>query len=136
MQAPTISLPKDSGAIHGMGKNFAANPVTGTGAMTVPLATSPGRGGFGPHQLTLSYDSGSGNGPFDFGCGAFRFPPPHAHTRFIRSSITGHVIDIKTQESLAGLRVEVWDKGQRKKQLLSWGTNRHPTVFKKEMNYE
>ena len=31
--------------------------------MTVPIATSPGRSGFGP-QLSLSYDSGSGNGPF------------------------------------------------------------------------
>ena len=34
--------------------------------MIVPIATSPGRAGFGP-QLTLSYDSGSGNGPFGFG---------------------------------------------------------------------
>jgi hypothetical protein len=49
-----------------MGEKFAANPVTGTDAMTVPIATSPGRAGFGP-QLSLSYDSGSGNGPFDFG---------------------------------------------------------------------
>lgn len=64
--APTITLPRGGGAIRGIGEKFAANPVTGTGAMTVPLATSPGRGGFGP-QLTLSYDSGSGNGPFGFG---------------------------------------------------------------------
>ena len=49
-----------------MGEKFAANPVTGTGSMSVPLATSPGRSGFGP-QLSLSYDSGSGNGPFGFG---------------------------------------------------------------------
>ena len=34
--------------------------------MSVPIAVSPGRSGFGP-QLTLSYDSGSGNGPFGFG---------------------------------------------------------------------
>jgi len=34
--------------------------------MTVPIATSPGRGGFGP-QLALSYDSGAGNGPFGLG---------------------------------------------------------------------
>jgi hypothetical protein len=34
--------------------------------MTVPLFTSPGRSGFGP-QLSLSYDSGSGNGPFGIG---------------------------------------------------------------------
>jgi hypothetical protein len=63
---PAISLPKGGGAIRGIGEKFAANPVTGTGSMTVPIATSPGRSGFGP-QLSLSYDSGSGNGPFGFG---------------------------------------------------------------------
>jgi hypothetical protein len=63
---PSISLPKGGGAVKGIGEKFAANPVTGTGAMTVPIATSPGRSGFGP-QLTLSYDSGAGNGPFGFG---------------------------------------------------------------------
>src|SRR5512135_85647 len=66
MAAPSISLPKGGGAIRGIGEKFAANPVTGTGSMTVPIATSPGRSGFGP-QLSLSYDSGAGNGPFGFG---------------------------------------------------------------------
>src|SRR5947199_4007994 len=63
---PSISLPKGGGAIRGLGEKFAANPVTGTGSMSVPIATSPGRSGFGP-QLSLSYDSGAGNGPFGFG---------------------------------------------------------------------
>ena len=63
---PAISLPKGGGAVRGIGEKFAANPVTGTGSMSVPIATSPGRSGFGP-QLSLSYDSGSGNGPFGFG---------------------------------------------------------------------
>lgn len=63
---PTLSLPKGGGAVRGIGEKFAANPVTGTGSMTVPIATSPGRSGFGP-QLSLSYDSGAGNGPFGFG---------------------------------------------------------------------
>jgi Salmonella virulence plasmid 65kDa B protein len=63
---PTISLPKGGGAIRGIGEKFAANPVSGTGSMTVPIATSPGRSGFGP-QLALSYDSGAGNGPYGFG---------------------------------------------------------------------
>lgn len=63
---PSISLPKGGGAIRGIGEKFAANPVTGTGSMNVPIATSPGRSGFGP-QISLSYDSGSGNGPFGFG---------------------------------------------------------------------
>jgi len=64
--APTISLPKGGGAIRGIGEKFAANPVTGTGSTSVPIATSPGRSGFGP-QLSLSYDSGAGNGPFGLG---------------------------------------------------------------------
>jgi len=66
LAAPSISLPKGGGAIRGMGEKFAANPVTGTGSMMVPIATSPGRSGFGP-QLSISYDSGAGNGPFGFG---------------------------------------------------------------------
>lgn len=64
--APSISLPKGGGAIRGIGEKFAANPVTGTGSMTIPIPASPGRSGFGP-QLSLSYDSGSGNGSFGFG---------------------------------------------------------------------
>lgn len=64
--APAISLPKGGGAIRGIGEKFAANAVTGTGSMSVPIATSPGRSGLGP-QLNLTYDSGSGNGPFGFG---------------------------------------------------------------------
>lgn len=34
--------------------------------MSIPISTTPGRSGFGP-QLSLSYDSGSGNGPFGLG---------------------------------------------------------------------
>jgi len=64
--APSLSLPKGGGAIKGIGEKFAANPVTGTGSMSIPLPVSPGRSGFGP-QLTLSYDSGAGNGPFGLG---------------------------------------------------------------------
>lgn len=63
---PTISLPKGGGAIRGMGEKFAANPVTGTGSLSIPLALSPGRAGFTP-QLALSYDSGGGNTPFGLG---------------------------------------------------------------------
>ncbi len=65
-QAPALTLPKGGGAIRGVGEKFAANPVTGTGSMSVPIVTSPGRSGFGP-RLSLTYDSGAGNGPFGFG---------------------------------------------------------------------
>ncbi|HEX6685157.1 MAG TPA: SpvB/TcaC N-terminal domain-containing protein [Candidatus Limnocylindrales bacterium] len=65
-KAPTIQLPKGGGAIRGLDEKFSTNPVTGTGSMSVPIATSPGRSGFDP-QLALSYDSGAGNGPFGLG---------------------------------------------------------------------
>jgi Salmonella virulence plasmid 65kDa B protein len=56
INAPQISLPKGGGAIRGVDEKFAANTVTGSGSMTVPIPTSPGRSSFGP-QLSLSYDS-------------------------------------------------------------------------------
>jgi hypothetical protein len=64
--APAVSLPKGGGAIRGIGEKFAANPVNGTGSMTVPIAATAGRAGFGP-KLSLSYNSGNGNGSFGFG---------------------------------------------------------------------
>src|SRR5262249_55229814 len=64
--APTLTLPKGGGAIHGIGEKFSANAATGTGSITVPIATSPGRMGFQP-ELLLNYDSGAGNGPFGLG---------------------------------------------------------------------
>jgi len=66
IEIPQISLPKGGGAISGIGEKFAANPVTGTGSFSIPIASSPGRSGFGP-QLSLSYDSGAGNGSFGLG---------------------------------------------------------------------
>ena len=64
--APTISLPKGGGAIRGMGEKFAANPVTGTGSMTVPIATSRGRAGF-VTRIALASNLGIRNRPFGFG---------------------------------------------------------------------
>ncbi|GAB2682001.1 SpvB/TcaC N-terminal domain-containing protein [Nocardia goodfellowii] len=66
VRPPAIVLPKGGGAIRGIGEKFTANPATGTGSLSVPIATSTGRGDFGP-KLALSYDSGAGNGPFGFG---------------------------------------------------------------------
>ncbi|MDR4496749.1 MAG: hypothetical protein MRK02_02305 [Candidatus Scalindua sp.] len=63
---PAINLPKGGGAIRGIDEKFSVNPATGTGSMSIPIATSPGRQGFSP-QLALSYDSSAGNGPFGLG---------------------------------------------------------------------
>jgi len=61
-----ISLPKGGGSVRGMGETFSVNPATGTGKLDIPIAISPGRQGFGS-KLSLSYDSGTGNGVFGAG---------------------------------------------------------------------
>ena len=42
VSAPKVELPKGGGAIKGIGEKFAANPVTGTGSMSVPICDQPG----------------------------------------------------------------------------------------------
>ena len=61
-----MTLPKGGGALRGIDEKFAANPLTGIGSLSVPIATSHGRSGFGPAH-SLSYDSGSGIGAFALG---------------------------------------------------------------------
>lgn len=65
-QAPAISLPKGGGAIRDIGEKFTANSATGTGSLSVPIVASSDRAGLGP-QLSISYNSGQGNGPFGMG---------------------------------------------------------------------
>jgi RHS repeat-associated protein len=63
---PSISLPKGGGAIRGIDEKLTVNQATGTASLTVGVFTTPARQGFGPN-LSLSYNSGSGNGPFGLG---------------------------------------------------------------------
>ena len=63
---PAINLPKGGGAIKGIEEKYSVNPVTGSASLAIPIFTTPGRQDFSP-KLSLSYDSGSGNGPFGFG---------------------------------------------------------------------
>src|SRR5258708_8212825 len=72
---PTINLPKGGGAIRDIGEKFSANPTTGTGSMTIPVPTSPGRSNFGPH-LSLDYNSTSGHGPFSIAWHLYTPPSP------------------------------------------------------------
>src|SRR5262249_21683814 len=65
-QPPVVSVPRGGGALRGIGENFAANPATGTGSLSIPVPVSPGRSEFTP-TLGLGYDSGQGNGPFGLG---------------------------------------------------------------------
>src|SRR5262249_60535307 len=61
-----IALPKGGGAIKGIGETFQPNLFSGTGNHAIPIAISPGRGGFGP-TLSLQYSSRNCNGPFGLG---------------------------------------------------------------------
>jgi hypothetical protein len=63
---PSISLPKGGGSISGMGEKFEVSSANGTGSITMPISTSPSRGALDP-ALSLSYNSGNGNGPFGLG---------------------------------------------------------------------
>jgi hypothetical protein len=62
---PAITLPKGGGAVRGIDEKFSVNPANGTASFSIPIASAPGRSGLGP-QLSLSYSSGPGNGPFGF----------------------------------------------------------------------
>jgi RHS repeat-associated protein len=64
--APAISLPKGGGALKGIDEKFSVNALNGTAGLEIALPLSPGRGGFTP-SLSLSYNSGAGNGPFGLG---------------------------------------------------------------------
>ena len=62
VSGPAVTLPKGGGAIRGIGEKFAANPVTGTGSMSVLIATSlpprvwPATHPFLKFQCWLFYD--------------------------------------------------------------------------------
>ena len=89
-----MSLPKGGGAIRDIGEKFSVSAATGTASLAVPVATSPGRAGFGP-SLSLSYDSGAGNGPFGLGwkisLPAITRKTDKGLPRYIDDPDTGHV---------------------------------------------
>jgi hypothetical protein len=65
IEVPSISLPKGGGAIKGIDEKFSVNAVNGTASFSIPLPFSPARG-VSP-AITLSYNSGGGNGIFGLG---------------------------------------------------------------------
>lgn len=65
VEIPGISLPKGGGAIKGIDGKFGVNAVNGSASFSIPLPSGSARG-FGA-SLTLSYNSGSGNGIFGIG---------------------------------------------------------------------
>lgn len=65
IEVPSISLPKGGGAIKSIDEKFSVNAVNGTSSFSIPLPFSPARGA--SPSLSLSYNSGSGNGIFGLG---------------------------------------------------------------------
>ena len=61
-----IFLPKEGGAVRGLGETFSPDLLTGTGNLSVPIAVLRGRSGLTPAQL-LGYSTGAGNGLFGLG---------------------------------------------------------------------
>lgn len=61
-----ISVPKGGGSVKGLGEKFSADPHTGTGNFSVPIALPAGRNGLKP-ELSLVFSTGSGNNPFGLG---------------------------------------------------------------------
>jgi RHS repeat-associated protein len=64
-KAPSISLPKSGGAVHGMGEKFNVDPNTGLGSCAIPIPVSAARGV--EPALSLQYSSGGGNSIFGLG---------------------------------------------------------------------
>lgn len=70
LQINAPSLPKGGGAIQSIGKGWGAVGTTGAATFEIALPLSPGRG-FAP-DLSLTYNSGAGNGVCGLGWGLTR----------------------------------------------------------------
>jgi hypothetical protein len=66
IKTPAINLPKGVGPIKGIEERFEVSAVNGTSSLSIPLPLSHSRQGF-QRQLSISYNSGIGNGPFGLG---------------------------------------------------------------------
>lgn len=64
-QPQATTLPS-GGGMRGIDEKFMTQPATGTFSYQIPVYVSPGRMGWQP-EIALSYQSGSGNGPFGLG---------------------------------------------------------------------
>ncbi len=66
IEIPELSLPEGGGSIRGIDEQFQVNAANGTASFSIAFPVTPGRHGFGP-SVGISYNSGSGNGPFGLG---------------------------------------------------------------------
>lgn len=66
---PAVGLPKGGGAVRGIDEKLEVNPSSGGCTLSIPITVSQARSKAGTPSLTLSYNSGAGNGPFGLGWG-------------------------------------------------------------------
>lgn len=66
---PAVSLPKGGGAVRGIDEKLVVNPSSGSCTLSIPITVSQARSKAATPSLTLSYNSGAGNGPFGLGWG-------------------------------------------------------------------
>ncbi len=64
IEVPRLDLPRGGGALKSIDAKFTVNALNGTATCALPLPLTPGRA---VPSLSLSYDSGRGNGPFGLG---------------------------------------------------------------------
>ncbi|HAT2830526.1 TPA: virulence protein [Klebsiella oxytoca] len=96
LQAPT--LPQGGGVIAGMGESLGAPGAWGIPEYSIPLPVSPAR--YLQPQLSLTYSSTTGNGPFGLGW--------HCNIPFIGRSVRSGVPAYSESDeflSLAGIRL-------------------------------
>ena len=67
VRIPQIRFPKGGGSIKGIGETFQPSPFTGTASFSIPITTPEARDL--SLDLSLSYGSGSTQGPFGMGFG-------------------------------------------------------------------
>ena len=99
IEIPSISLPKGGGALKAIDEKFEVNAANGTASFNIPLHLSPNRNGFTP-QLSLSYNSGTGNSFFGIG---WDLGLPAIQRRLIKSCRA-----IKTQTILRRLKMKMF----------------------------
>ncbi|WPN96611.1 SpvB/TcaC N-terminal domain-containing protein [Pseudomonas sp. MUP55] len=98
LQVNTPALPKGGAAIQGTGKGWGDIGSSGTASFEIPLPVSPGRG-YAP-AMSLTYQSGAGNGPFGLGWGVHQ----PAVSRRTSHGVPGYTTD----DVLVGPDAQIW----------------------------
>ncbi|KAI9164054.1 SpvB-domain-containing protein [Paramyrothecium foliicola] len=64
--APSLKAPTGGGALKAIDEKFEVTAATGSCSLSIPFTITPGRNELTP-EVSLSYDSSGGNGPFGLG---------------------------------------------------------------------